>query len=223
MKDNCYKGEKTELGIHKDFYMDLLSNKSRGSFSKSYLLIDRPTNYAEAELLVEFIYGIKLKVEIEHFTNKLKSANWGFNGKETQREIALAKLNDEDSLYRADSWHADRLVKRDIAHFRWYIGRQTNHDDYSDYQFNKTTLDASYEIEATVLPQTIFGLRGSGGIGYGDTTITSFKELERIESFYLNRDAPARPEYIEYIARLVKKNKTYRYNDLKNKIKHFEI
>jgi len=66
-------------------------------------------------------------------------------------------------------------------------------------------------------------MRGSGGIGYGDTSITSFKELERIESFYLNRDAPARPEYIEYIARLVKKNKTYRYNDLKNKIKHFEI
>ncbi len=216
MKYNCYKGKNTKLGIHKDFYMSLLSGKHR-----PHLMVEKPLYLSEAELLVEFVYGIKLKVEFEHFTNKLKVSGWGFDNKQTQRDIAIAKLEGADHITYIDDWPGHKTPiekKKEIGRFRWHIGRNTSHSDYQDGEFNRVTLNSSYEIESTVVPSTIFGPRGSGGIGYGDTEITSFSELDRIEHMYLNKDEPARPEYIEYIKSLEKKNKIYQYNDLKAKL-----
>ncbi len=215
MKDNCYKGPKTNLGIHKDLYMELL-DKPVGWGTRS-LKVDKPTNYAEAELLLEFVYGIKLKVEIERFTNRLKSTGWGFDNQQTQRDIAISRIEGIDHLTYIDNWPGHKTPiekKKEIGHFTWNIGKNISSNDYSDYQFNKVTLDSSYAIESNV-SQTIFGPKGSGGTDYGDNSITSFTELERIESFYLNRNSPARPEYIEYIKSLEKRNKIYRYNYLK--------
>jgi hypothetical protein len=221
MKNNCYKGAKTKLGIHKDFYMSLLTK----GYTRS-LNVQRPINCNEAELLIEFVYGMKLKVEFENFTNKLKVSGWGFDDKQVQREIAIARLEGVDHITYIDNWagHKEPIEKKKaIGRFRWHIGRNINHSDYQDYHFNKETLNSSYEIESTVIPSTIFGPRGSGGIGYGDTEITSFSELEHIEHMYLNKNEPARPEYIEYIKSLEKKNKIYQYNDLKVKVCQFEL
>ena len=224
MKDNCYRGRKGELGIHRDFYMKLIGveNPIRGyNIRKLTLNVDRPTSYAEAELLVEFVFGTKLKVEIVSFTNRLLG-NWGFSDKQSTRDISLARLSGDDFLFRIDEYAGSKCeVKRDLAHFRWEIGKGTPHHDYIDHEFNKITLNSSYVIETVVVPCVIFGPRCSGGIGYGDCTIQSFTELDRMKVFWDNRHNEARPEYILYIENLKKINKTYRYNDLKIKIKNY--
>ena len=225
MKDNCHKGKSGELGIHRSFYMKLIGvdDPIRGyNMHKLTLNVERPTNYAEAELLVEFVLGTKLKVEIVRFTNRLGTDNWGFSDKQSVRDVSLARLTGDDCIYRTDNFGGvERQTKRDLAHFRWEIGKGKSHNDWSDYEFNKQTLNSSYEIETQVLPSVIFGPRGSGGIGYGDTTIQSFSELDRMQFFWDNRHNEARPEYISYIENLKKINKTYRYNDLKIKIKNY--
>ena len=218
MLNNCYKGKVGKPGIHKDFAKSLLTQRPE-SFYKGRLNIERPENCKEAELLIEFLLGVKLDIVIDSFVNKLNHSGYpSMSSTQFKREVTLAKLLGKDYLTRTDPHWGEKKIE--LGYFR-YEFRGIYHDEYGDWEFNRSVFDSSYEMESSVIPNTIFIERGSGGIGgyvYGQPYITSFKELEHMSKFYENRFSEPRPEYVSYIDSLVKENKKYIYNDLKKKM-----
>lgn len=210
MQNNCYKVKNGKLGIHKDFAKSLLTQKP-GSFFRGRLNLERPTNVAEANILLEFLLGMKYNVVVEGFCNKLNHSGYpSMSSTQFKREIAFAKLEGKDYITTKNHFGESKI---ELGYFRYEIKGLRD----TDGQFNREVFISSYEMEASAICNTIFLERGSGGIGYGQPHITSFKELDFMIAFDSNREG-ARPEYIEYVKSLYKENKKYIYADLKKKL-----
>ena len=192
MEDNCYKGKLTKKGIHKDLFFRLYNkNKWAGKLD-----VKRPENYYEAQMLVSFIMGIDTSITIKDFFDNSSKYD-----KQKLREIAFLKLEGKDSI------PGDRYGNIELGGFRYEISTEVRHDDYCDKEFNRLISPwSSYEMEASIVPISIFHDRGNSGIMYGQPTITSFNELEFMRKFNENKYNPASREYIDYVNYLKSEN-----------------
>lgn len=209
MKNKRYKGKNIDtLGINSEFMKTLIKNDNT---FHGELNLPKPQNNAEIAMLSKFLFGIELSVRFEYCYDKITEGILKANGPYPNSEVI--KLSRFLKLYRIDPNKKDYITKGDrkmeFLYLRYFCNQE--HCSYYDYEFNMEVFQSSYELDNYFWRHCI-GKVSCGGIAshsYGQVSVTSFKQYERVLNIFNNADESVRRKFKSKIDKLIAKNKKY--------------
>lgn len=212
MKSKSYRyNGKTGLGVNHKFFKTLIKNKESW---RGELNLPKPYNQAELAMLSKFIFGVVLSVRFEYHTDSLEATIKECKRYEDikfERNLKLINLNKKDYILKSEAPNFSRTRDNKMILFdlRYFCNQE--HNSYYDHIFNRVIFKSSYEVDSYFWRHCI-GEVYCGGIGdssYGQVSITSFKERNRLLNFINNPNQRARKGFIHQMKKLIELDKRY--------------